>query len=102
MLWQAMSNVTFRMPGGYAVFRNAAGKATFDGTPSLVQEVLAECQMGVHLHLEPSIIRAELRSWHASRAVVPESAPGATCATRLFTSAYGPPNSENGVRIWNT
>ncbi len=43
MLWQAMAHDTFKMPGGYAVFRSADGAATFNSDPSLVQQALAEC-----------------------------------------------------------
>jgi hypothetical protein len=89
MLWQATAHDTFRMPGGYAVFRSADGTATFDSDPSLVQQVLAECGGGGKPQLSPSTVRRELRSWIASLAVVPISAPGASCATRLFDRAYG-------------
>jgi hypothetical protein len=102
MVWQAMAHVTFKMPGGYAVFRNDAGKATFVATSSLLQEVFAQCAMGEKVDLAPSILRSELRKIHASLAVVPTAVPGARCATHMFRAAYGQPRSEGGVRIWNT
>ena len=102
MLWQATAHDTFRMPGGYAVFRSADGTSTFDSDPSLVQQALAECTGGGQPQLPPSTLRRELRSWNASLAVVPISAPGASCATRLFDSAYGPSRTNGGVRLWTT
>ena len=102
MLWQAMAHDTFKMPGGYAVFRAADGTATFDSDPSLVQQVLAECSGGGQPQLDPSTIRTELRSWQASLAAVVISAPGSDCATRLFDSTYGRHRTTGGVRLWST
>ena len=102
MLWQAMAHDTFRMPGGYAVFRSADGTATFASDPSLVQEVLAECAGGGQPQLAPSTVRMELQSWNASLAAVVIAAPGSACATRLFDSAYGPHRTNGGVRLWTT
>jgi hypothetical protein len=100
MLWQAMADLTFRMPGGYAVFPTAAGTATFDSAPSPLQMILSECGGGGEPQLAPSTIRSELRGWKVSRVVVVDSAPGAACATRLFDAAYGPSESGGGVRLW--
>lgn len=100
MLWQAMADLTFRMPGGYAVFPTAAGTATFDSAPSPLQMILSECTSGAEPQVSSSTIRSELRSWNVSVVVVAVSAPGAACATRLFDNAYGPPKSSGGVRLW--
>ena len=97
-----MAHDTFKMPGGYAVFRSAEGTATFDSDPSLVQEVLAECAGGGQPRLAPPAVRAELRRWNASLAAVVVSAPGSDCATRLFDRAYGPHRTDGGVRLWTT
>jgi hypothetical protein len=102
MLWQAMADDTFRMPGGYAVFRSADGTATFDSDPSQVQQALAECAGGGPAPLAPSTVRMELRTWNASLAAVVISAPGSACATRLFDSAYGAHHTSGGVRLWRT
>ena len=89
MLWQAMADMTFRMPGGYAIFPTAQGTATFDSSPSLTATVLGECAGGGDPQPSPSAIRSDLRAWNVSFVVVPSSAPGAACATRLFESALG-------------
>ncbi len=102
MLWQAMADLTFRMPGGYAVFPTAEGTATFVSSPSLVRMVLSECGGGAEPQLSSSIIRTEVRSWNASLVAVVDSAPGAACATRLFKSAFGSPRRMGGVRLWTT
>ena len=47
MIWQAMADMTFKMPGGYAVFASSpAGVASFDPTPSPVLSALELCQAG--------------------------------------------------------
>jgi hypothetical protein len=102
MLWQASAHNTFRMPGGYAVFRSADGTATFNSAPSLVQMALAECLGGGQAYLAPATVRREFRSWNASLAAVAISAQGSTCATELFDSAYGPHRTTGGVRLWDT
>ena len=38
MLWQSMADMTFRMPGGYAVFATPSGTASFYATPSSYRE----------------------------------------------------------------
>ena len=48
MLWQAMSDMTFRMPGGYAVFASAPhGIASFNPAPSVLGTAMASCVAGV-------------------------------------------------------
>ncbi len=101
MLWQAESDMTFRMPGGYAIFPTAQGTATFDSTPSVTATVLADCYGGGDPEYPPAELRAQLRSWNVSVVAVVPSAPGAVCATRVFESAYGPPKSREGVLLWS-
>jgi len=100
MLAQAMANMTFRMPGGYAIFPTVQGTATFDSTPSYTGEVLAQCGSGTEPQPLPSMIRKDLSSWNVSLVVVPKSAPGAMCATRVFESVLGPPRESGGVLLW--
>lgn len=101
MLWQAMAGLTFRMPGGYAIFPTATGTATFDSAPSLVGQALDDCAAGGEPQIPPSTIRSELHSWNASLVAVVSSAPGAACATRIFESAFGRPKTSGGVRLWS-
>ena len=46
MLWQAMAQMDFRMPGGFAVIPGADGTNTFNGQPSPLEEALAQCEGG--------------------------------------------------------
>ena len=91
MVWQASANLAFKMPGGYAVFAGRSGKATFASSASVLQEALALCYQGRILPLQESVVRSELRSLGVSHVVVSVSAPGATCATRLFARSLGIP-----------
>ena len=46
-------------------------------------------------------VRAQLRRWHTRTVVVVPTAPGAACATRLFTGALGPGRRVGGVVVWS-
>lgn|GEM_PF-2049382 len=100
MLWQAVANVRFKMPGGYAVFRSASGSATFASAPSPLQESLALCSMGEPVSQSPSSIRSQLASWHASGVLVAPNYPGASCARHLMQSALGLPREQGGMLVW--
>jgi hypothetical protein len=102
MVWQASAHMTFRMPGGYAVFATASGKASFSGPTPILEGVLALCSEGRTLLLAPGVVRSQLRAWHVGHVVVSGAAPGASCATRLFVRSLGWPAVTRGVRIWST
>ncbi len=102
MVWQAMANMRFRMPGGYAVFASRSGAASFASAPSSLQEALAFCTEGDRFPLSPPAVRSDLRTWRVQLVTVAQSAPGAYCATRLFASALGPPSAAGGVLVWHT
>jgi hypothetical protein len=100
MTWQAMANFTFRMPGGYAVFKGSGGTATFISSPSPLQAALGECAGGGQAQLSPETIRTELRSWHVSLVAVASPYRGSACAAQLFSSAYGRPSLRRQVLLW--
>ena len=103
MLWQAMSDMTFRMPGGYAVFASAPhGIASFNPAPSVLGTAMASCVAGVTPQIAPSATRSVLRGWDARDVVVVPGTGGAACATALFDRALGPHRSEGGVSVWST
>jgi hypothetical protein len=99
MLWQAMAEMQFRMPGGYAVFATPTG-ATFDSQPTALHGALAACFAGQSPALSPAITRAQLRAIGASTVVVVPDTRGASCAARLFERALGPAHSTQGVLLW--
>ena len=101
MTWQAMADFTFKMPGGYGVFRAPDGTATFIFTQSQVSEALSLCGAGAQPSLSRQTIRSELHSWRASLAVVSPPSKGSSCAARLFSSAYGAPTRQGGVLLWH-
>ena len=84
MLWQAMANMNFRMPGGFAVIPGPTGANTFGGQPSPLEGALAECEGGATSvpDLSPDDVRAQLRQWHTQTVVVVPSAPGQTAPRR--------------------
>jgi hypothetical protein len=102
MLWQAMADMDFRMPGGFAVFANQDGTASFYGQASPLQAALAACESGTTPPpaLSAADVRAQLAQLHARTVVVVPTVPGAACATSLFTSALGQAQQKGGVLVW--
>jgi hypothetical protein len=90
------------MPGGFAVIPDADGTNTFNGDPSPLQQALADCEGGAAAtsNFPASDVQAQLRQWHTETVAVVPTAPGAACATALFTGALGPPRRSGGVLLW--
>jgi hypothetical protein len=103
MLWQAMANMQFRQPGGFAVIPGADGANTFNGDPSALQGALAACEGGAKTppDFPAKDLRAQLRAWDTQTVAVVPTAPGAACAKELFTEALGPPQQTGGVSVWH-
>jgi hypothetical protein len=103
MLWQAMADMNFRMPGGFAVIPGPDGANTFGGQASPLEGVLAQCEGGatsVIPDFPAADVRAQLRQWQTETVVVVPTQPGAACAAALFTNALGPPQQRGGVLLW--
>lgn len=102
MLWQAMAQMQFRMPGGFAVIPGPTGANTFAGETSPLQGALAACRAGTTPApgLGTREVRAQLRRWQATTVAVVPTAPGAECADALFTSALGTARQVGGVLVW--
>ena len=102
MLWQAMANLQFRMPGGFAVIPGPTGTNTFGGQATPLQGALAGCQGSATTTpgLSAMEVRAQLHRWQTRTVAVVPTAPGAACATALFTQALGPPHRVGGVLLW--
>jgi hypothetical protein len=102
MLWQAMANMQFRMPGGFAVIPGPTGANTFVGEASPLEAALAQCEGGATsvAAFPAADVRDQLRRWHTETVAVDPSAPGAACAQALFTRALGRPRREGDVLVW--
>ena len=102
MLWQAMAQLQFSMPGGFAVIPGPTGANTFAGETSPLQGALAACRAGTTPapRLGAREVQAQLRRWRATTVAVVPAAPGAACAEALFTSALGPARRVGGVLVW--
>jgi uncharacterized membrane protein (DUF485 family) len=103
MLWQAMADLDFRMPGGFAVIPGPTGANTFAGQTSPLQGALAACRAGTGgttPALSATAVRSQLERWRTRTVAVVPTAPGAACATSLFTQALGPPQRVGGVLLW--
>ncbi len=103
MLWQAMSDMTFRMSGGYAVFASPPkGTASFYAEPSVLENAMTSCVTGVPPQISPEETRSILHGWKARYVVVVPGTTGAECATKLFDGALGAHRTEGGVSVWST
>jgi len=101
MLWQAMADMTFKMPGGYAVFASSPDAvASFNPAASPVLDALGLCRGGMVPTITPEQTRATLRSWGAVAVVVVSGTTGAGCATELFDRALGAHHDRGGVSVW--
>ena len=102
MLWQAMADMRFRMPGGFAVIPGPDGANTFVGQASPLADALGQCEGGAASvpDFSAAEVRAQLREWQTETVAVVPTEPGAACATSLFTSALGPPQHQGGVLVW--
>jgi len=103
MLWQAMAQLEFRMPGGFAVIPGPDGANTFNGDYSPLQGALAQCEVGASAvpDFPAADVLAQLRQWHTRTVAVVPTAPGAACATALLTRALGPAQRVGGVLLWS-
>jgi hypothetical protein len=101
MIWQAEADVTFKMPGGYAIFASPpAGTATFWATPSPLTSALESCASNGTGTLALTDVRDQLGAWGTKYVVVPPTSPGAPCAEKVFEAALGPPRLHQGVLVW--
>lgn len=103
MLWHGMADMDFRMPGGFAVIPRPTGTNTLAGQTSPLQGALAACWAGTKgaAHLSVREVRAQLARWRTRTVAVVPAAPGAACATALFTGAPGRRAPRGGVLIWS-
>ncbi len=100
MLWQAMADENFRMPGGYAVFATPGGAASFAPASSLLGTELNFCDAGYVPQITDRAVREGIRRVGATTVVVVPGYKGSPCATRLFDDALGPHLSVGGVEVW--
>lgn len=105
MVWQAASDMAFRMPEGYFVNVDAHGKRRDGPPPSATAAVMQRLQSpgGGAVSLRPAdveAIRADLRRWQVQTVVVgpmPEQAR----MVELFSRVFGaPPLRRGGVWLW--
>jgi hypothetical protein len=93
--------VTFKMPGGYAIFASPpGGTASFWATPTPLTSALESCTANGTGTLSPTDVRDQLEAWGTRYVVVPPSSPGAACAEKMFEAALGAPQLHQGVLLW--
>jgi hypothetical protein len=104
MLWQAMSGMRFRMPEGYFVGADAAGRAQFGPSATPLSQAMEAIQAGrppppptpaVH-----AVLVGILRGWRVQTVLVGPMGHQATMVG-FFTTLLGrPPTPVGGVLAW--
>ena len=114
MLWQAVADMRFKQPGGFAYMRGKNGKPTLAPAnldPTIVQRFLVTeetTQTAGTAEVRPppvtNALAADLRTYLARyhiRAVIEDPGfKGSADVSRLFSEALGPPQLSGGVEIW--
>jgi hypothetical protein len=104
MLWQAMAHMSFRMPGGYAVFAEPTGSASFlarDLNTPLGQAMNLCAGGGQVSTTSLPGIRSDLRRLSVRDVVVVPDTEGARCAAGLFDHLLGAHRAQGGVLLWS-
>lgn len=104
MLWQAISGMRFRMPEGYFVGTDAAGRAQFGPTATPVSRAMEAIQAGRSPPTPTPAVHAALvgvlRGWRVQTVLVGPMGHQATMA-RFFSALLGrPPTPLGGVLAW--
>ncbi|MGH9044416.1 MAG: hypothetical protein ACRDVP_06235 [Acidimicrobiales bacterium] len=104
MLWQAVSDMRFKLMGGYALTRAPNGAATYDPFPAALPEVPAALwsdftgrPVGV---ISPGQVREFLRYYGVGTIVFVSVGSDPRKALSLLESALGPPAQTGGVDVW--
>jgi hypothetical protein len=104
MLWQAMSGMRFRMPEGYFVGADAAGRAQFGPSATPVSQVMEAIQAGRSPPPPTPAVHAALlgvlRGWHVQTVLVGPMGHQATMV-QFFSALLGrPPTPLGGAVAW--
>jgi hypothetical protein len=104
MLWQAVSGMRFRQPGGYAVGAAPDGTATFFADPSDLESCLNNVLVTGQLSASscaPRRLLSSLRDLQVATVIVPVTEPNAGPASVLFARTLNQqPRTIGGVQLW--
>jgi hypothetical protein len=104
MLWQATAGIHFKMPGGYFLGPDRAGRARFGPPPSATQQTLVDLTSG-HGRAEPDqqrcqAIKRDLVNWDV-RSILIGPTKGRQEVVGFFTQLLGrPPQTIDGAQLW--
>ncbi len=108
MLWQALNEFRYNLPGGYVITPDSNHHATFSGTPSTIESLFNECSTSPPAHaISPALLveaSSDLQRWKVSTIVVTSvgvSPQSAACARRIVSQLTGtPPVLDRQVWVW--
>ncbi len=103
MLWQADTDMRFRMLGGYAIGPGANGAGTFFPDTNDMEY----CLLGIYTTgsvpadiCTPSVVRMTLKKLGVTSVIDGMNQQHATVALGVFRSALGRPRQVGGVWLW--
>ncbi len=105
MLWQAASDMRFRLIGGYALTAGATGTATSFAPPLVPADVTATLTgdwLGVSEGPPPAPadVRAFLQRYHVGTVLVYDGGSEPAAVVALFGAALGPPDVSGEMTAW--
>lgn len=105
MVWQAVSGMRFKMPGGYFLYADAGGHEYVGAPPTALSRLVIRLEDGGGYDppdsSEREALLAELRHDGVGAVILADSTPHAGDLEALFTDLAGaPPRSTGGVLLW--
>ena len=106
MLWQVENGLRYRIPGGYLITPGRGRSGTFDGVPSVTENLLEDAYKGEALPALSSQllgqVRKNLDGWGIETIVVTPIGRDPDEAAHLFTVLLGrPPANVDGSQQWS-
>lgn len=101
MVWQAVSGMRFKMPGGYFLYADAQGQEHVGSPPTPLSEAVIGIETGHQPAAGGEAITAELRADRVQTVIVADSTPNRAAMEAFFADLLGrPPVQEGGVLVW--
>lgn len=102
MLWQADTNMRFRMLGGYAIAPDATGAGTFFAAPNPIEYCLLFIYTSrTSKFCNPSQIRSTVRRLGVTSVIADDSEPNVALARSVLQQTFGVgPRHVDGVSLW--
>ncbi len=102
MVWQADTDMRYRMLGGYAIGPDETGAGTFFSSPNPIEYCLLYVFTSASTrYCDPSQLRDTLRQLHVTSVIADNGEPHANLARSVLVATLGArPRRLGGVSLW--